>query len=146
VVTGKELIVEVLDEPETLHDESLVLWVQRRHPNPDVVGVSATKTTANGASSPFTALCGSNTPIWPPQTVVVRCPAKPTYSDFIAALAPAVAIPVEKLRVAKLFLGKKVAVEWKTMAPSFSESTTGKGASGKRRGAKAKVHAVWAMR
>jgi hypothetical protein len=139
VVTGKELIVEVLSEAETLYDESLVLWVQRRHPNPDVVGSASSTKAGSGSASPFVALCGSNTPIWPPESVVLRCPAKPTYSDFVTALAPAVEIPLEKLRVAKLFLGKKVPIEWKTMTPSFSESGTGKSHTGKRKGAKGKV-------
>lgn len=106
VAGGKEFVIEVLSEPETLPDESLVLWVQRRWPNPAVIGSGTAKSSPDNTTA--AAFSGSNSPMWPPECVVLRCPPKPTYTDFTTALSAHSDIPLDKLRVAKLFLAKKV--------------------------------------
>ena len=54
------------------------------------------------------ALCGSNTPWWPPLAVVLRAQPKPSFADFANLVAGAVGIPAPRLRMAKLSVTKKV--------------------------------------
>lgn len=110
----KDYVVEVLSEEETLPDEAIVLWVQHRHPNPAFVGLrepasapTDARSSSDTMSSVASALCGANTPLWPPQSVIIRGAAKPTYLEFATSLSLQVGIPVDKLRIAKLATGNK---------------------------------------